>query len=90
MWVRWRVVVGGTGTGETRYARPCRPVNPLLMIWLVRHRSVAHRAHRRYDVCPLRYGGEVLLAGEDEVGLLLLEVVEVEERLRRKGIEGRR
>lgn len=43
------------GSAETRYARPWRPVNPLLMIWALRHNSAPHLEHRRHDTCPVRY-----------------------------------
>ena len=35
--------------GATRYARPCRPMKPLLMIWVVRARSERQRAQRRWE-----------------------------------------
>jgi len=40
--------------GETRYARPCLPVNPLLMIWLVSAREALQRAQEMCEVWPLR------------------------------------
>jgi hypothetical protein len=36
-----------TGSAETRYARPWRPVNPLLIIWEAKQRCDAHPAQRR-------------------------------------------
>lgn len=40
--------------GATRYARPCRPVKPLEIIWLESARSLEQRAHRRCEVWPFR------------------------------------
>jgi hypothetical protein len=40
--------------GATRYARPCRPMKPLLMIWEDRARSERQRAQRRCEVAPVR------------------------------------
>lgn len=45
--------------GETRYARPYRPVNPLLMIWLVRAREALHLAQEMCAVWPERYDGRL-------------------------------
>lgn len=42
------------GVGETRYARPCRPVKPLLMICELRPKSAAQRAQRSRDTWPRR------------------------------------
>ena len=39
--------------GATRYARPWRPVKPLLIIWDESARSAAHLAQRRCEVWPL-------------------------------------
>jgi hypothetical protein len=64
------------GGGATRYARPCRPVKPLLMMELVGRRSVRHFWHCRYevDVSP-RYEGRV---DGDVEGELNVEVMVVE------------
>lgn len=43
------------GSAETRYARPWRPVKPLLIIWEVRQRWEAQPAQRRYEAWPSRY-----------------------------------
>ena len=40
----------GAGGGRTKYARPCRPVKPLLMMHDVGKTSARHWLHRRYDV----------------------------------------
>ena len=73
--------------GATRYARPWRPVKPLLMIWLLSARSDRQRAHRRCEAWPVRYesaaGG--LLGGL--VAEILLSVLD--SRLR-NGSEGTR
>ena len=80
--------------GATRYARPCRPVKPLLMIWEERARSEAQRAQRRWEAWPVRKesasGGLVLVVlsiereREEDALLSVLEC-----RLR-KGREGTR
>jgi hypothetical protein len=41
--------VDGVVLGATRYARPCRPMKPLLMIWVERARSERQRAQRRWE-----------------------------------------
>jgi hypothetical protein len=38
--------------GETRYARPWRPVKPLLIMLLVGQICVRQRAQRNSEVCP--------------------------------------
>ena len=80
--------------GATRYARPCRPVKPLDIIWEESARSAAHLAQRRWEVWPPRSesesGGLVLAAlsmeslRQDEALLSTLDC-----RLR-KGREGTR
>lgn len=77
--------------GATRYARPCRPVKPLLMIWEDKARSDRQRAQRRWDVAPVRKasgseGGEEV---ETELERPLLAVEVLLWRLR-KGREGTR
>lgn len=50
--------------GATRYARPCRPVKPLLMICEERARSERQRAQRRWEVAPVRKDGDEGSGGE--------------------------
>jgi hypothetical protein len=81
--------------GATRYARPCRPVKPLLMICEESARSERQRAQRRWEVAPVRKdgssGGELLFEEEREFErAVLLVVEEVLEWRRRKGREGTR
>lgn len=45
------MVKGGEGGGATRYARPCRPVKPLLTTWLASAMSVAQVTQRRVLGC---------------------------------------
>ena len=40
--------------GATRYARPCRPMKPLLIICEARARSERQRAQRRWEEAPDR------------------------------------
>lgn len=51
--------VGETGSAETRYARPCRPVKPLLMICEVKQMWAAQRAQRMKEEWEVR--GKLLL-----------------------------
>lgn len=75
------------GGGATRYARPCRPVKPLLMMEDVGIRSVKHFWQRRCDTGRLERK-EVGCGGEDEGEPVEAEIVEL--RRLRKGILGRR
>jgi hypothetical protein len=82
------------GCGATRYARPCRPVKPLLMICVLAARSAEQRAQRRWDVAPERKlggaGGELLWI-DGEGGLVeIVLVLSVLDLRRRKGREGMR
>lgn len=81
--------VDAGGGGETRYARPCRPVKPLDIMCVVGRRWVRHlwqcRCEVGVGVVVVRKGGW----GGEEEGELVVEAVDVEER-RRKGREGRR
>ena len=83
--------MGGGGSGETKYARPCRPVKPLLIIWLERQRSAPQRMQRREDACEERQGGWDM--GEDgmvEEVEACESVLDLRELPRRNGIDGRR
>lgn len=51
----WIETAEATGSAETRYALPWRPVKPLLIIWDVKQRSAAQREQRMQDTWPLRY-----------------------------------
>jgi hypothetical protein len=68
--------------GATRYARPCRPVKPLLMICDESARSDKQRAQRRCEVAPVRKawssfsGGEPLDEMELERAVLIVEVLD--------------
>lgn len=79
--------------GATKYARPCRPVKPLLMIWLERARSERQLAQRRWAAWPDKYDSAL---GGLLPGLLLLPSLDVVAVLsvldcrRRKGREGTR
>lgn len=76
--------------GETRYARPWRPVKPLLIMEVVGMRSARQREQRRCEVGWERRK-EVGCVGGDEGGVDEVVLVEfVEERRRRKGMLGRR
>jgi hypothetical protein len=79
--------------GATRYARPWRPVKPLLMIWVLRARSEAQRAQRRCEVWPVRKESGSLLMLElelvEDAALVSLALLTVLER-RRKGKDGTR
>lgn len=76
--------------GETRYARPWRPVKPLEMMEEVGIRSVRHFEQRRWEIGWGERKEVGLLGGELE-GEEVVVVVEVEERRRRrKGMLGRR
>lgn len=77
--------------GATRYARPCRPVKPLLMIWDESAKSERQRAQRRWDVAPVRYesgdvGGEEVDEMEFERALSTVEVLDWRLRKGREGI----
>lgn len=80
--------------GATRYARPWRPVKPLLMIWELRARSEAQRAQRRWEAWPFRK--ESVSGGLVPVELSSMEFVRAEEALlsvldfRRNGSDGTR
>jgi hypothetical protein len=77
--------------GETRYARPWRPVKPLLIMEVVGMRSRRHFEQWRCEGpgAPRKEVGWV--GGEDDgVEVGEAERVELELRRRRKGIEGRR
>ena len=80
--------------GATRYARPCRPVKPLLMICEERARSERQRAQRRCEVAPVRKegssGGELVLEERELERAVLLVDEEVLDWRRRKGREGTR
>lgn len=73
--------------GATRYARPWRPVKPLLMMFDVGMRSARHLWQRRWEVGALEKK-PVGCGGEDE-GVLAGDMVEFELR-RRKDMLGRR
>ena len=77
---------GGGAGGETRYARPCRPVKPLEIMCVVGRRWVRHLWQERCEVGIVGVRNEGWGGDGDGEGVL---VVEVEER-RRKGREGRR
>lgn len=97
-WVEW-VLYGYSavgGGGETRYARPWRPVKPLEIMEEVGMRSVRHLAQRRWEGWTID-GRKVGWFGGEEDGELVVEVevVVVEERRRwrwrrRNGMGGRR
>lgn len=81
--------------GATRYARPCRPVKPLLMICEESARSERQRAQRRWEVAPVRKessfcSGDEPLMLEIELERAVLVVDEVLDWRRRKGREGTR
>lgn len=87
------VAVGGCrsafgGGGATRYARPCRPVKPLLTMEVVGIRSVRHLLQRRW-VIGAGVKKDVGVGGDDDGEVETVEVDWVELR-RRKGILGRR
>lgn len=87
------VAVGGCrsafgGGGATRYARPCRPVKPLLTMEVVGIRSVRHLLQRRW-VIGAGVRKDVGVGGDDEGEVETVEVDWVELR-RRKGMLGRR
>jgi len=67
--------------GATRYARPCRPVKPLLMICEDSARSDRQRAQRRCEVAPVRNDWSSVSGGEPTLDEMELEravlVVEV-------------
>lgn len=78
------------GGGATRYARPCLPVKPLLMMDDVGIKSVRHFWQRRCDMGRLERK-EVGCGGEEDGELVeAVEVEIVELRRRRKGMLGRR
>lgn len=77
------------GGGATRYARPCRPVNPLLMIEVVGIRSARHLVQRRF-VVGFAVRKEVGVGGEEEGEVETVHVDCAELRRRRKGMLGRR
>lgn len=77
--------------GATRYARPCLPVKPLLMICEESARSDRQRAQRRCEAAPVR--NDSRLAGGDEVETELeraLSIVDVLDWRLRKGRAGTR
>jgi hypothetical protein len=77
--------------GATRYARPCLPVNPLLMMEAVGMRSVRHFEQRRCEF-DFELRKEVGSVGGEEDGEGAVELVDAvaELRRRRKGMLGRR
>lgn len=79
------------GGGPTRYARPCLPVKPLLMMDDVGMRSARHFWQRRCDVG--RAARKLVGCGGDEDGEAVVELVAslmTELRRRRKGRLGKR
>jgi len=79
------------GGGLTRYARPCLPVKPLLMMDDVGTRSARHFWQRRCDVG--RVARKLVGCGGDEDGEATVELVAsltAELRRRRKGRLGKR
>jgi hypothetical protein len=78
------------GGGPTRYARPCLPVKPLLMIEEVGMRSARHFWQRRCDVGRVTRK-EIGCDGDEEgESIDVVEVLIAELRRRRKGRLGKR
>ena len=78
------------GGGSTRYARPCLPVKPLLMMEDVGTRSARHFWQRRWDVgCGV--SKEVGCGGDEEGELVeVVDALIAELRRRRKERLGKR
>jgi hypothetical protein len=78
------------GGGPTRYARPCLPVKPLLIMEDVGMRSARHFWQRRCAVGRVERK-EVGFGGDEEGELVeVVEVLMAELRRRRKGKLGKR
>jgi hypothetical protein len=83
-------MVPGDG-GATRYALPCRPVNPLLIIEVMGIRSARHFWHRRCEVVEEWRKDVGCVGGElDGEAVEAVEFEMVELRRRRKGTDWKR